>query len=237
MGSRECVSRTKVPEMKRLLAVGAGLAVAGLIGVGLLFFSRAWHPEFGLIRSTQMAEEHTPSSFERFVADGREFLRKIFKAAAPPLGQREYLHLGSNQLEWSLMSTELKSGWLYFSRPEANTFIWEFAPSTRVNLADVTRADLGQAHFVRAHDTNQIKSAFDADSWVETNARLTVGGRTIPVREGQIVLARLISAPDTVYVLKFKNQVGADSWGGIRIDYLQGEARPPEQDRRANENP
>jgi hypothetical protein len=48
----------------------------------------------------------------------------------------------------------------------------------------------------------------------------------IPVREGQIVLARLISAPDTVYALKFKNQVGADSWGGIRIDYLQADAKP-----------
>ena len=212
--------------MKRLLALGAGLAVAGMIGVGLLFFSRAWHPEFGLIRSTQMAEQHTPSSFERFVADGREFLRKVFKADAPPLGQREYLHLGSSQLEWSLMSTELKSGWLYFARPEANTFIWEFAPCVRVNLADVTRADLGQAHFVRAHDTNQIKSAFNADSWVETNARLTVGGLGIPVQEGQVVLARLMSDPDTIYALKFKNQVGADSWGGIGVEYVQAEAKP-----------
>jgi hypothetical protein len=106
-----------------------------------------------------------------------------------------------------------------------------------VNLADVTRADLSQAQFVRAHDTNQIKSAFDANSWVETNGRLTVEGRTIPVREGQIVLARLMSAPHTIYALKFKNQVGTGTWGGIGVDYVQHDSRPVERDPRANEKP
>ncbi len=242
MGNREVLSQTEAPKMKRLLSVGLGLMVVGLIGVGLLFFSRAWHPEFGLIRSTQMAEEHPTSSFERLVSDGRDFLRKIFKADPSASGTREYLHIGSSQLEWSLMSMELKSGWLYFARPEANAFIWEFAPCARVNLADVTRADLGRAQFVRAHETNQIQAAFNADSWVETNARLTpegnvIPGNVIPVREGQVVLARLMSAPHTIYALKFKNQRGADSWGGIGVEYVQFDSRESERDRRANENP
>ena len=222
---------------RRKWAVGGLFVVAGLIGAALVIFFRVWHPEFGLIRSTRMAEDHPPSSAERFHLQVRELLRRIFNDPIPALGQREYLQIGPSQLEWSLMSTELKSGWLYFARPGANTLIWEFAPCGRVKLAEVTRADLGQAHFVRAHDTNQIKSAFDADSWVETNARLTAGGLTIPVREGQIVLARLMSAPHTIYALKFKNQVGADSWGGIGVDYVQGEAQLVERDPRANEKP
>jgi hypothetical protein len=206
--------------MKRLLAIAVGLAVGGTVAI--TFFSQDSHPEFGPIRSTQWIEPHPPSGFVGLVLEVKNFLG----VAPPPTRELEYLQIGSSRLEWSLMNTKQKSGWLYFHRPESNVlsheYIWEFAPCARVNLADLTRADLGRAQFVRAHETNQIQAAFNADFWVET-----VGpGYVIPVREGQIVLARLISAPDTVYALKFKNQVGADSWGGIRIDYLQADAKP-----------
>ncbi|MBN9691822.1 MAG: hypothetical protein J0M24_16395 [Verrucomicrobia bacterium] len=214
--------------MKRFLAIAVGLAVAGTVAIS--FFSEESHPEFGLIRSTQWSEPHSPSRFMGLVLEVTDTFWELLNGAPPPTGKREHLHIGSNQLEWSLMSTELKSGWLYFHQPEShvlpNEYIWEFAPCARVNLADVTKADLGQAQFVRALETNKIRAAFDSDSWVETNARLTVEGRTIPVREGQIVLARLLSAPQTIYVLKFKNQVGAGTWGGIGVDYVQGEVRP-----------
>ena len=210
--------------MKRFLAIAVGLAVAGTVAIS--FFSEESHPEFGPIRSTQWIEPHSPSRFVGLVSEVTDTFWELLNGTPPPTGKREYLQIGSNQLEWSLMSTELKSGWPYFARPGANTFVWEFAPCARVNLADVTKADLGQAQFVRADATNQIRAAFDSDSWVETNARLTVEGRTIPVREGQIVLARLMSAPHTIYALKFKNQVGTGTWGGIGVDYVQGEVRP-----------
>jgi hypothetical protein len=213
--------------MKRFLVIAVGLAVAVTVAT---FFSGRSHPEFGPIRSTRWIEPHSPSRFMGLVLEVKDTFWELLNGAPPPKGQREYLRIGSSQLEWSLMSTELKSGWLYFHQPEShvlpNEYVWEFAPCARVNLADLTRADLGRAQFVRAHATNQIKAAFDADSWVETNARLTVGGLAIPVREGQVVLARLMSAPHTTYALKFKNQVGANSWGGIGVDYLQGDDKP-----------
>lgn len=223
--------------MKRLLSVATGLAVAGLIGVGLLFLSRVWHPEFGLIRSTQMAEKYSPSSFKHLVLNFPEVVLRIFNDPPPPFRQREYLLVGSAQLEWSLMSTGLKSGWLYFTQPESHAFIWEFAPCAKTSLADVGAGDLDQAQFVRGQEISRIKMAFNSDSWVETKARVTPGGNVIPVREGQIILARLIDTPNSIYVLKLKNQFGSDSWGGIQVEYVQFETRPHEQDRRANENP
>ena len=213
--------------MKRFLAIAVGLAVAGTVAIS--FFSEKSHPEFGPIRSTQWIEPHAPSRFVGLVSEVTDTFWELLNGAPPPTGQREYLRIGSSQIEWSLMNTKQKSGWLYFHQPESNVshvYIWEFAPCSRLNLSDVTRVDLGRAQFVRAHETNQIQAAFNADFWVETNARLSVGGLAIPVREGQIVLARLMSAPQTIYALKFKNQVGANSWGGIGVDYLQGEAKP-----------
>lgn len=225
--------------MKRLVMIAVGFAVAGTVAIS--FFSEKSHPEFGLIRSTQWIEPHRPSRFVGLLLEVKDTLWELLHGMPPPTGKREYLQIGSSQLEWSLLSTELKSGWLYFHQPEShvlpNEYIWEFAPSGRVNLADVTKADLGQVQFVRALETNKIRAAFDSDSWVETHARLVVGGLTIPVREGQIVLARLMSAPHTIYVLKFRNQVGTGTWGGIGVDYVQYDSRLVERDPRATEKP
>lgn len=77
-----------------------------------------------------------------------------------------------------------------------------------------------KASFVREGDTNGIKAAFNADTWLEKTGAPPLSGRVIPVREGQLVLARLIDAPDTIYAIRLVDQRGADDWGSISVEYV-----------------
>lgn len=220
--------------MKRVWAFGIGLAVAGTVAI--TFFPKDTHPEFGLIRSSRMTEPHSPSRFVGLVLEAMDLLRQFLSVDSPGTGRR-FLEIGSHQLEWSLMSTERKSGWLHFGGLKANTVLWEFAPCARLKLADVRGADLSQAQSIRSHETNRIQAAFNSDSWVETNMVNRVVAFAIPVREGQIILSRLMTAPDIVYILKFKNQLGSDSWGGVSVEYVQFDTRQADRDRRASGHP
>ncbi len=134
-----------------------------------------------------------------------------------PPRQRNYLQVGPAQMEWSLRNTERKTGWVYFDRPESNDPIWEFAPCIRTNLQEVA-AENFPVDFIRKGDP-RVGSLFRPTSPVETGSPSTF--RAIMVGEGQIVLARLVGSPSTVYAVKFAEQVGTPKWASIRIDYLE----------------
>jgi hypothetical protein len=184
--------------MRHSLAIGSGLALAALIV--MVFLPRDPQIGFGDIKRSRMTEFH-PSS--------------------------RYLRIGSKQMEWSLMSTRGKTGWLYFTKPGDNDPLWEFAPCSRPDFSNLRPIDF-DAEFVHIGDTNRIKSAFDADSWLETTTRQNLSGNAIPVREGQIILARLIDAPLTVYAIRLVDQRGAENWGGIEAEYVQIELQKAE---------
>jgi len=130
--------------------------------------------------------------------------------------QRTYLRVGSAQLEWSLNSTGQKTGWVYFNKPESNDAIWEFAPCSRTNLHDVVAQDL-RVEFIRKGDT-RVESLFRPRQPLGPGSSATTA---ILVREGDIVLARLIRSPAAVYAVKFTEQGGTQKWGSIRIDYVE----------------
>ena len=125
------------------------------------------------------------------------------------------------------MSQSVKTGWLYFARPESNEMIWEFGPCARSTLRGVSRSDL-EVGFVRAGNTNGIRSSFNADSWVETSTGLKLeNGAAIPVKVGQVILARLVKAPDTIYAMHLVYQGGAADWGSISVEYVEIDTKRP----------
>ncbi len=150
-----------------------------------------------------------------------------------PPRQRNYLQVGPAQMEWSLRNTERKTGWIYFDRPESNDPIWEFAPCTRTNLQEVAAEDF-RVDFIRKGDP-RVESRFRPTSPVETGSSSNF--RAIMVCEGQILLARLISSPSTVYAVKIAEQVGTTKWASIRIDYMELKAANTEPGASGNSRP
>ena len=151
---------------------------------------------------------------------GRRFVQKIFKIFSPPKSDRL---LGDWQMEWSLMNTSRKTGWLYFARPKSNDELWEFAPCSRASLQNLVAADF-TGEFLRRGDP-RIESVFGTHP--DFRAAGVFSGRAIPVREGQIVLARLLHPPHTLYAVKLVDQKGAENWGSIGIEYVEIDSSKP----------
>lgn len=200
--------------MKRAGAIVSTLALAAVILIVVL--SRARHTEFGEIKRARLTEPHSPTLAETIVSSAR----KIFHLSAVDTRQRVFPRIGNAQIEWSLMSTAKKTGWLSFAKPESNDPLWEFGPCSRFDLREVLLRDL-QVEFVRKGDTNGIRSLFDADSWLETALGQTLeNGRAIPVKEGQVILARLIESPNTIYAIRLADQRGNADWGSITVEHV-----------------
>ena len=207
--------------MKRIVIIASCFVLA--VALGILVFFRSGHVGDLKIKITGLAEEHSPSQLENALALGR----RILHLAAVDTRVRKYLTIGSAQMEWSLMSQSVKTGWLYFARPESNEMIWEFGPCARSTLRGVSRSDL-EVGFVRAGNTNGIRSSFNADSWVETSTGLKLeNGAAIPVKVGQVILARLVKAPDTIYAMHLVYQGGAADWGSISVEYVEIDTKRP----------
>ena len=123
--------------MKRFLVVGSVLAVAVLVVIA--FLSRPRQTGFGEIKRARMIEPGLPPTrIERILSKAREVLH----LPSVDTRKRNYLAVSSAQMEWSLMSTRLKTGWLYFAKPETNDPVWEFAPCSRSDLTDLRPVDL-----------------------------------------------------------------------------------------------
>ena len=140
--------------------------------------------------------------------DGRDLLQR-----------RTYLEVGPAQMEWSLNSTTHKTGWVYFKKPQSKDLIWEFAPCSRTNLHDVAAEDL-RVEFIRVGDP-RVESLFRPSQPPERPISNMPPPTGIRVREGDIVLARLIKSPAAVYAVKFTEQGGTENAGSIRIDYVE----------------
>lgn len=200
--------------MRRFLAIGSGLAIVALLVIVLL--PRLQQAGFLDIKRAWMTESHVPSGIERIVSKAREVLH----LASVDTRQGDHLAIGRGQMEWSLRNTRTKTGWLYFTQPGADDPLWEFAPCSRSNLTGLRPVDF-DAEFVQKGDTDKITAAFDAASRLEGTARRPLSGRAIPVKEGQVVLARLIDAPRTVYAIKLFDQRGTEDWGSISVEYVE----------------
>ena len=199
--------------MKRVLAIGSGVTIAALLAIVSLIRDR--QTGFGEIKRAKLTESHSPTRLERVVSDAK----KVLRLATVDTRQRNYLAIGNAQMEWSLMSTPQKTGWLYFAKPESNDPLWEFGPCARSNFRELIPSDL-QVEFVRNGDTNRIRSAFDADLWLEKFPGQILSARAIPVKQGQTILARLISSPRTVYAIRLIDQRGTLNWGSISVEYV-----------------
>jgi hypothetical protein len=102
---------------------------------------------------------------------------------------KRYLDIGLTEMEWSA------GGYLYFWKPEdMNLGVWEFAPSMRKELNDVSLEDV-QCEFFGKGSPNGT-NVFGA-KWQ---------GNAIQVTEGEVVLARLAQKPKIVYALKIQEQ-------------------------------
>jgi hypothetical protein len=134
---------------------------------------------------------------------------------------RNRFKVGDSDLEWSVMDQRTKTGWLYFDRPSTNDELWEFAPCSHLDLEGV-----GETHsnmeFVREGDGSKIQNLFNASNWV--HPAIQMNGRAIPVREGQVVFARRLDAPQRVYAIKLINQRGTIGRETIDFEYLEIES-------------
>jgi hypothetical protein len=96
-------------------------------------------------------------------------------------------------MEWSTGGSA--GGYLYFWKPEdMDIGVWEFAPSTRKELNDVSLEDV-QCEFFGKGNPNGT-NVFGAH-WQST---------AIQINEGEVVLARLAHEPKIIYALKIQEQ-------------------------------
>ena len=216
--------------MKRIVAIGLVSALAAVLAFVIL--SRPRQTGLGQIKRTTLTESHPPTRLEAALNKAG----KILHLSVADTRQRNYLTIGKAQMEWSLMSTGKRTGWLYFDKPESNDALWEFGFCSRRDLKDLVSHDL-QVEFVRKGDTNGIRSVFDSDSWLETSiGQKLENGRAIPVREGQVILARLIDSPGTIYAIRLADQSGTTSWGRMSVEYVAVDLNKVEPSGAANQN-
>jgi hypothetical protein len=102
------------------------------------------------------------------------------------------LNLGGVPLQWSVAAPG-QSGYFYFSDHITETPDWEFAGTDASTLQEF--------------DGKHIETAFYGKFSPTRDPGLgQASGNAINVRVGQIVLARTVAKPDTVYVLKIHQQ-------------------------------
>ena len=166
-------------------------------------------------------------------------LRQILKTDAGDIKQSKMawpsshtgLKVGNTELCWVFQSRLTpRTGNLFFCRPQSLDPIWEFAPCSRRRLCAVVTSDL-QTSYIRSGDSR-------AESLFPSHNAVSRGGAAhfplIPVAEGQILLARLVQAPGTVYAIKFAEQKGDLDQGSIRIEYREFNATSAEPEHGAD---
>jgi hypothetical protein len=109
---------------------------------------------------------------------------------------------------------------------------WEFAPCPHKGLRDVTSKDL-QVAFVCRGDS-KTGELFPPVYVPAMRGSFASNGDNIVVTQGQIVLARQLQSPDTIYAIQFGEQKGSLDQGSIRIKYREFNVRDAEPDGAAN---
>lgn len=126
--------------------------------------------------------------------------------------------IGPGLMDWIREELKGKSaGCLYMWDPFMKTSnIWSFAPCSKSNLAQVTKADL-QARFCSGEEDEKGRATF---GWKWGRSAPGPGGRrstAIWVTEGDVVLAKHVSRPNVIYVLEMTKQYR----GSLRVRYVE----------------
>lgn len=112
------------------------------------------------------------------------------------------LTLGGMPLNWSVQAPG-ESGYFYFSDPQPGAPDWEFATSDRTELEEFDGQPLS-AKFFGLYSPSRDPALGQA--W----------GNAITVKLGQILLARTVAQPGTIYVIKLHEQ-GPES---LKVQYF-----------------
>ena len=113
-------------------------------------------------------------------------------AAPPTTAFQEDVEFTSGNLHWSEASPG-KSGYFYFGSFPAEGPRWEFAASDHADI--------------KAFDGKPLKARFFGRSSPSRDKRLGLSSTSaISVEVGQVVLARTVQDPTTIYILKIENQ-------------------------------
>jgi len=151
------------------------------------------HPVFGEAHETVAVDDHPVVVFS--VRD--QIKGKLGLGAPPPSPpaalKRTNLLIGPNPMWWSAGGTA--GGYLYCELISSPQPLWQFAPSDKTNLSDVMPQDFITAFVSKGDKTNGL-AAFGTN-WLKHGIR---------VRQGQIILARLVSDPACVYALEIAEQ-------------------------------
>lgn len=119
-------------------------------------------------------------------------VKTIFDAVTKRDKGIPYLDFKSTKIEWS-HNEPGKSGSLYFTKNGSNTPLWEFSPSTYREIKEFDSKPL-TARFYGMYSPG-MKNAFGRSG--EPGIRISVG---------QIVLARTIDDPLTIYIIQIEKQ-------------------------------
>ena len=103
------------------------------------------------------------------------------------------LLIGQTPMWWSAGGAA--GGYLYCDLLSSTQLLWQFAPCDKTNLIDVMPQDFLTTFVSQGDKTNGL-AAFGTN-WLRHGIR---------VRQGQIILARLVSDPAQVYALEIAEQ-------------------------------
>jgi hypothetical protein len=105
-----------------------------------------------------------------------------------------WLDLGDKKLQWSQSSVG-KSGYFYFEKMDPpRTPYWEFSPCAATNLEDLVGKPL-RARFYGLYTPGRGETAL---GWT--------GLQAIQVAVGQVLLARAVDEPRTIFVIQIESQ-------------------------------
>jgi hypothetical protein len=119
--------------------------------------------------------------------------------AVPPFSPiHRNLVVGQTKLQWS-GADRYGHGYVQFCAPGPPLPLWEFAPCSKTNLAELAPEDLATQFISFSNRTNRsaVCPAAFGTNWLRNAIR---------VSQGQIILARLADDETKVYALEFARQ-------------------------------
>lgn len=139
---------------------------------------------------------------------GKVRFDKVQELQTKKTGSTVYLEFSAGHMEWSHAAPG-QSGYLYFRSHGTQAAEWEFAASDLRNLQDFSDEPLEVKFY------GQFSPSLDHRLGHESS-------NAINVKVGQIVLARTVKDPATIYILRVKQQQKAES---LTVEYavLPGE--------------
>lgn len=148
------------------------------------------HAVFGEAHKTVAVDEGSPPVGGLSVWDQIKYnLGLGAPPSPPPAATRANLLIGQTPMWWSA------GGYLYSDLLSSSQQLWQFAPCNKTNLSEVMPQDF-LTTFVSMGDKTNGPAAFGTN-WLKHGIR---------VRQGQIILARLVSDPAQVYALEITEQ-------------------------------